>query len=78
LNFNNGHWTAGGSAACSTPTACFLVLQSDGNLVVYHPTGVVWASNTDWVREPVFLRVLDTGNLVIAKQSDGTIVWSVS
>jgi hypothetical protein len=51
-------------------------MQVDGNLVVYNPTGAIWASNTAG-NFFAFLQMQDDGNLVIYTQN-GTAVWATN
>jgi len=61
-------WHTGTNADCSSPTACKLVFQNDGNLVMYLPAGSNgWASNSwgnnmgslEFANSPPYLQVFD-------------------
>jgi hypothetical protein len=61
-------YKAGGTALWSTSTfgqtASYATQQTDGNFVLYGPSGALWASNTDG-NQGTTLVVQDDGNLVI-------------
>lgn len=50
-----------------------LLLQEDGNLVLYSPRGAIWASGTDG-RSVANLSLLANGNLVL-HDNDGNAMW---
>ena len=52
-----------------------LVLQRDGNLVAYAPTGEVLFASGTFTAEPVRLVLQDDGNLVLYTQSD-RVLWA--
>ncbi|AGA28044.1 S8 family serine peptidase [Singulisphaera acidiphila] len=59
----------------SSPNGRFqLLMQTDGNLVVYGPSGAVWSTNTGGHPGAVVLMQTD-GNLVVYNNS-GTPIWS--
>ena len=57
-------------------SACRLIMQSDGNLVLFNvDDGVLWASNTPG-QGASRLVVQDDGNMVIYRRSDNVATWS--
>ena len=53
------------------------VMQGDGNLVIYGPSGAIWASNTNGVGTPSFRLVMQSdGNLVVYDADRAT--WATS
>ena len=69
---------ATGSSLVSSNGWYQLVVQGDGNLVVYSKGGVaVWASGTQG-NGPVYLVAQSDGNLVLYRVSDNVAVWSTS
>lgn len=51
-----------------------LVYQNDGNLVLYGPSGALWASNTVG-QPPGFATMQDDGNVVVYR-ADGVPIWA--
>lgn len=51
-----------------------LVMQTDGNLVVYGPRGAAWASGTSMPASTAVLQ--GDGNLVIYDLTDGSVLWT--
>jgi hypothetical protein len=50
-----------------------MVIQGDGNLVIYGPRGAIWASNTDGRGVPQFMLAMQSdGNLVIYGKNGAT------
>jgi hypothetical protein len=89
ITSNNGKYTlilqsdgnlvlyrAGGIALWSTSTfgqtTSYATQQTDGNFVLYGPSGALWASNTDG-NQGTTLVVQDDGNLVIYGSSGGAL-----
>jgi hypothetical protein len=97
-NFNWG--SGGGSQYCLSATQQYkvpvfssgtdgsgaqsLIMQPDGNLVIYktgpfppfNPKDAVWSSGTfGHDNQNAFLRVQDDGNLVIYRQDNGAPIW---
>ena len=65
-----------GSSLVSSNGWYQLVVQSDGNLVVYSKGGVaVWASGTAG-NGPAFLKAQTDGNLVLYRISDNAPIWA--
>jgi len=52
-----------------------LAMQTDGNLVIYGPSGPIWASNTGGTGGANYLAMQTDGNLVVY-QSGGHPVWA--
>ena len=53
-----------------------LAMQTDGNLVVYGPTGATWATGTFM---PYSYATLQTnGNLAVLDRTDGSVVWTTN
>ena len=53
-----------------------LIMQLDGNLVLYGPTGPIWATNTFCVACGSYLIMQQDGNLVL--YSSGQPVWATN
>lgn len=53
-----------------------LVMQTDGNLVVYGNGCVIWASNTTGTGSSNYLAMQGDGNLVVYTGTSGTAVWA--
>jgi len=63
-----------GAGYCTgSPVTFELVLQSDGNLVIYNHTRALWASNTD-IHNPTQAIMQTDGNFVI--YSGGHALWA--
>ncbi len=82
------HWIPFWSPRSDNQSAVILIMQSDGNLVIYdgqqwgriqqgeQPGGAVWNSGT-YNNPGAFLRLQDDGNMFITNQSN-QIVWQTN
>jgi hypothetical protein len=76
LNSSNPVFTLGpGQEMHSADQRFTFSMQSDGNLVLYAPTGYLWASNT-YGNPGAYLAFQNDGNLVIYKGDSSGSIWN--
>ncbi len=69
----SGHTVSGG---CGSPTTCHLDFQGDGNLVAYHGSEAMWATNTDGRGNE--MRCFDEAPWIQILDAAGNVIWDTT
>jgi hypothetical protein len=75
LSASAGGVIAPGSFLMSSNAAYILIMQGDGNLVLYGPSGALWGSGTQG-NPGAYALMQGDGNLVVYLQGGQTALWS--